>query len=157
MTAEPDQMQFDRSAYSRITFLPTLEPLPLVDPTEAARFLNVRRHTLACYRNLDQGPVYYKFGRWIRYAWADLQRHAGNARCAVIWGCPELENAGRTGELLLVDTPTAARFLTLTRFCFYNYRVEGGGPRFCRFGRRVHYPVDELLRWAEQQRRQARH
>lgn len=58
----------------RLIFLPDLAPLPLVDPTEAARYLGIRRHSLACYRSLGEGPPYYKSGRWIRYEETDLRR-----------------------------------------------------------------------------------
>lgn len=151
MTAERDRMTLPPGV--RLVFVDTLEPLPLADPTEAARFLRLRRHTLACYRNLGSGPPYYKFGRWVRYAWTDLQRWAGVDCTDETWLPAEIQEANRAGDLLLLPTPAAARFLTLTRFCLDNYRAEGGGPRFCRFGRRIHYPADELLGWARRQRR----
>jgi hypothetical protein len=151
MTTEPDRIVPPPG--TRMVFLDTLEPLPLVDPTQAARFLGLKRHTLACYRNLGGGPAYYKFGRWIRYAWADLRQWAGFDGADVAWAQPDIVQPGARGTLLLVDTTTAARFLTLTRFCLANYRAKGGGPHFCRFGRRIHYPVDELLGWAWRQRR----
>ncbi len=153
MTAEAPVMRLVRDGFARIRFLGTLDPLPLVDPTEAARFLNVRRHTLACYRSLGDGPTYYKFGRWIRYAWTDLLRHSGRTgEDNVAPMIRQPEDASPRDELLLVDSLAAARFLTLTRFCLNNYRQVGGGPPFCRLGRRIHYPVDGLRRWAAGQR-----
>ncbi|GAA4814104.1 hypothetical protein GCM10023232_06970 [Sphingosinicella ginsenosidimutans] len=150
MTAEPDRMTLPPGA--RLIFVEALDSLPLADPTEAARFLKVRRHTLACYRNLGSGPPYYKFGRWIRYAWVDLLQWAGLDSADGAWPQLDLPEAAPPGAVFLADTPTAARFLTVTSFCLANYRSEGGGPRFCRFGRRIHYPVDELLGWARRQR-----
>lgn len=150
MIAEPDRIV--PPAGARMMFLDTLQPLPLIDPTEAARFLGFKPHTLACYRNQGGGPAHYKFGRWVRYAWADLQEWVGLYGADVAWLQPDLAQLAASSPLLLVDTPTAARFLAVTRFCLENYRPKGGGPRFCRFGRRIHYPVAELARWAASQR-----
>lgn len=150
MTAEPDRMTLPPGA--RIVFLDALAPLPLADPTQAARFLNVRRHTLACYRDLSTGPVHYKLGRWIRYAWADLRQWSGLETFAAPRVPPPPVDGTTVDALALVDTLTAARFLTLTRFCLDNHRKTGGGPPFCRYGRRLYYPVDGLHRWAQAQR-----
>lgn len=136
--------------HGALVFVDTVKPLPLVDPTTAARYLKVKRHTLACYRNLGQGPRYYKFGRWIRYSWPDLRSWVSPSEPTWIAPAePEHNDGGRH----LVDTPTAARFLTVTRFCLYNYRAEGSGPPFHRYGRRLYYALEELKDWAEQQRR----
>lgn len=147
MTAEVDRLLLSPAALGRLSFLADLQPLPLVDPTQAAEFLGVRRHTLACYRSLGEGPPYYKFGRWIRYARSDLRGwKAGIAPLPVaLAGCDE-------SSMQLVSPAVAARCLTVTRSCLANYRLEGLGPRYCRLGRRIHYPVEELHRWAEQQR-----
>jgi hypothetical protein len=144
MTAEP-------GGAPRIMFVRSLEPLPLIDPTAAARMLNLRRHTLACYRCLEEGPAYYKFGRWIRYALADLHQWAGipSDRDTMSPLIPE----DWTHAIRLVDTPTAAHFLTVTRHCLANYRAEGSGPPFHRYGRRLYYALHELRDWAERQRR----
>lgn len=158
MTADPGTMRFVPGTFARIRFLNTLDPLPLVDPTDAARFLNVKRHTLACYRSLGEGPCYYKFGRWIRYAWADLLRHRRvQSEDDAAGIMPVLGETPGKNELLLVDSNAAACFLTLTRFCLNNYRQVGDGPPFCRLGRRIHYPVDGLRRWAAGQRVQTQH
>lgn len=37
-------------------------------------------HSLECYRSLDTGPVFYKFGRHVRYAVADLDAWAESCR-----------------------------------------------------------------------------
>jgi hypothetical protein len=147
MTADPDQLLLPPAALGRIEFLNDLDPLPLIDPTEAARYLGVRRHTLACYRSLGEGPPYFKFGRWIRYAKPDLQRWRDGVDTLPFWS----ETAASDVSMLVATRP-AARFLTVTRQCLANYRLEGLGPRYCRFKRRLHYPVDELRRWAVQQR-----
>lgn len=150
MTAEPDLMTLSPAASGRVRFLTTLDPLPLVDPTEAAHILGLRRHSLACYRSLGSGPPYYKFGRWIRYARSDLRSWSGGTKVKVgPWiGKDDHEVVD------LIGTDVAARYLTVTRFCLRNYRIEGDGPRYCRLGRRIHYPVAELRRWAERQRQQ---
>lgn len=133
----------------RVMFVKEVEQLPLLDPTAAARLLKVQRHTLACYRSLDTGPAYYKFGRWIRYSWEDLHLWTG---ATVGSFARPFGGVSSDDGLLLVDTPTAARFLTITRFCLSNYRLENGGPPFHRFGRRLYYGLSELRIWAERQR-----
>lgn len=139
----------DHCGTAAILFLDSIEPLPLLDPTAAAQLLGLGRHTLACYRSRGAGPAYYKFGRWIRYAPGDLRE----------WGSKSDQGDGllldpnhSPGTVRLVDTPTAARFLTVTRHCLSNYRETGTGPQTRRFGRRIYYPVDELRRWAALQR-----
>ncbi len=144
-------MTVDLERAPRITFVHTLDPLPLINPTAAAQILNVRRHTLACYRHLNEGPAYYKFGRWIRYALTDLHARPGLSFAPDALSFPAVED--RACTIHLVDTPTAAQFLTVTRHCLANYREIGGGPRPHRLGRRIYYPVHELLRWARRQRR----
>ena len=151
MTIEPNLLMLESATLGRLTFLSQLAPLPLVDPTTAAQFLKVRRHTLACYRSLGDGPAYYKFGRWIRYALADLNAWAdlSPSRNPI----PSLVLQYPAHPAGLVDTPTAAHFLTVTRHCLSSYRETGDGPQPCRFGRRIYYPVHELLSWAQSQRR----
>jgi len=129
-----------------IVFGVSVDPLPLVDPTVAARRLGLKRHTLACYRNLGDGPAYYRFGRAIRYALADLD--AWSARSAAIAALPMRPSE----DLLLIDTAAAARFLTTSVDYLKYHRVVGGGPPYRRFGRSIHYAVDGLFRWAERQR-----
>jgi len=133
-----------------VLFVDAVEPLRLLDPTAAARLLKLKRHTLACYRNLGEGPAYYKFGRWIRYTEADLNNWVGG-----VWDnlTPSpLETMAPTHQTVLVNTATAARFLTISIDCLKNYRKGGDGPRMRRCGRRVHYSVAELLAWAQAQR-----
>jgi hypothetical protein len=146
MTAEPSLQCLSPRALGPLTFLADLDPLPLVEPTEAARFLGIERHSLACYRSLDDGPPYYKFGRWIRYARADLASWRDRMPITDIAHALEPRGAG------LVSPALAARYLTVTKSCLANYRLEGVGPRYCRLGRSVQYPVDELQHWAQRQR-----
>ena len=37
-------------------------------------------HTLECYRSLGGGPVFHKFGKWVRYAVDDLDTWAESCR-----------------------------------------------------------------------------
>lgn len=147
MTSDPSLIIPVPPAPGRIEFLTELDPLPLIDPTAAAQYLGVRRHTLACYRSLGEGPAYYKFGRWIRYSKADLEAWRND-----VDALPFPSEAADVGTLRLVAPALAARFLTVTRPCLANYRLEGIGPRYCRFRRCLHYPVGELHRWAARQR-----
>ncbi|MEO5492888.1 MAG: helix-turn-helix domain-containing protein [Sphingomonas sp.] len=150
MTAELHSFSQPLQGQPRFLFVDGLEPLELLDPTEAARMLNLARHTLACYRNLGNGPTYYKFGRWVRYAGSDLRSWSGLAELQQNdLAAPEQDGDSPT---VMVDTAAAARYLTISRFCLRNYRIEGGGPRYHRLGRRVHYAAENLRRWAIAQR-----
>lgn len=151
MTAKPEPTALTPGMLGPMTFLAELAPLPLVNPTEAARFLDVERHSLACYRSLGEGPPYYKFGRWVRYAWADLRSWRDSAATSPLQPLGE----PTPNDMRLVDAATAACYLTVTRACLRNYRLEGLGPRFCRLRRRLHYPIGELSGWAERQRHDA--
>ena len=44
--------------------------------------------------------------------------------------------------------PEAARFLRLSERTLERWRLQGQGPLFSRFGRRIVYPKDELVAWA---------
>ena len=46
----------------------------------------------------------------------------------------------------------AAERLNLSVFTLRNWRNIGKGPRFCKFGRSVRYPSDELRKYAEQRK-----
>jgi len=129
-----------------IVFGASVDPLPLIDPTVAATRLGLKRHTLACYRNLGDGPAYYRFGRAIRYALADLD--AWSTRTGAIGVCSMRQNE----DLLLVDTTNAARFLTTSIDYLKYHRAVGGGPSYRRHARRVYYAVGNLRAWAEAQR-----
>jgi len=47
----------------------------------------------------------------------------------------------------------AADFLGLSPKTLERFRVEGRGPAFLKLGRRVVYSRDDLVKWAEAQRR----
>lgn len=49
----------------------------------------------------------------------------------------------------------AAEFLRLSEVSLARWRTEGRGPTFRKFSRRVVYSRDDLLAWAENQRRQS--
>lgn len=49
-------------------------PVRFVDTEAAAKYLALDAHTLECYRSLDSGPAFYKFGRYVRYAVSDLDQ-----------------------------------------------------------------------------------
>lgn len=54
--------------------------IPFVDTEAAARYLSLSPHSLECYRSLGGGPPFYKFGKFVRYAVADLQLWAAGRR-----------------------------------------------------------------------------
>lgn len=47
--------------------------IPFVDTEAAARYLALSPHSLECYRSLGGGPPFYKFGKFVLYAVADLE------------------------------------------------------------------------------------
>lgn len=47
----------------------------------------------------------------------------------------------------------AARFLSLSASYLNKLRCSGGGPAFCKVGRRVLYHPDDLERWLDRHRR----
>jgi hypothetical protein len=62
--------------------------------------------------------------------------------------------------LRLSDTPAvfftvleAAAFLRISAVTLGRWRIEGRGPPFRKFGRRVVYARDDLLAWAREQSR----
>lgn len=54
--------------------------IPFVDTEAAARYLALSPHSLECYRSLGGGPPFYKFGKFVRYAVADLEAWASHRR-----------------------------------------------------------------------------
>jgi len=132
-----------------IVFGTTVEPLPLIDPTAAAALVGLKRHTLACYRNLGDGPPYYKFGRAIRYTAADLLAWAGRPSQFL---ARKPQNQVLSQKIVLIDTSDAARFLSVTMFFLKYHRTRGSGPRYRRYANHIYYGVDDLHDWAETQR-----
>ena len=47
-----------------------------------------------------------------------------------------------------LDVRGAAKFLSVSKALLDKLRTTGGGPRFCRAGRKIIYRNDELLAWA---------
>ncbi len=54
--------------------------IPFVDTEAAARYLALSPHSLECYRSFGGGPPFYKFGKFVRYAVADLEKWAAERR-----------------------------------------------------------------------------
>ena len=67
---------------ARATFVKEAGPVRFVDTEAAATYLALDAHTLECYRSLDTGPAFYKFGRYVRYAVSDLDAWAESCRRA---------------------------------------------------------------------------
>jgi excisionase family DNA binding protein len=57
-----------------------------------------------------------------------------------------------TLEPRFVSEKTAARYLGLSHRTLQNMRVNGGGPGFHKFGRRIQYDFQDLDAWAESRR-----
>lgn len=57
---------------ARAVVLDDLGPVPFVTTETAARYLALSPHSLECYRAKGTGPSFYKFGKAVRYAVADL-------------------------------------------------------------------------------------
>lgn len=64
----------------RAKFVDDAGPVRFVDTEAAARYLALEAHSLECYRSLETGPTFYKFGRYVRYAVADLDAWAERCR-----------------------------------------------------------------------------
>ena len=54
--------------------------------------------------------------------------------------------------LIALDTAGAARRLSLAESTLEKLRVTGGGPAFCKLGRRVVYRVADLDAWIASRR-----
>ncbi|MER8954558.1 helix-turn-helix domain-containing protein [Mesorhizobium sp. M0833] len=65
---------------TRATFVNDAGPIRFVDTDAAAKYLALDPHTLECYRSRDTGPAFYKFGRYVRYAVADLDAWVEHCR-----------------------------------------------------------------------------
>lgn len=64
----------------RAVFVKEAGPVRFVDTEAAARYLALEAHTLECYRSLGGGPIFHKFGRYVRYAVDDLDVWATSCR-----------------------------------------------------------------------------
>ncbi len=65
---------------TRAVFADDAGPIRFVDTETAARYLTLEAHTLECYRSLGDGPTFYKFGHYVRYAVPDLDAWAEHCR-----------------------------------------------------------------------------
>ena len=63
--------------------------IPFDDTEAAARYLALSPHSLECYRSLGGGPPFYKFGKFVRYAVADLESWVSTRRFAQTPGANE--------------------------------------------------------------------
>jgi hypothetical protein len=64
----------------RAKFVDDAGPIRFVDTEAAARYLGLEAHSLECYRSVGGGPVFHKFGRYVRYAVDDLDAWAETCR-----------------------------------------------------------------------------
>ena len=64
----------------RAVFVKEAGPVHFVDTEGAARYLALEAHTLECYRSRGGGPIFHKFGRYVRYAVGDLDAWAASCR-----------------------------------------------------------------------------
>lgn len=65
----------------------------------------------------------------------------------------QLNQASATvGGLQFLSNDEAALLLKLSPRTLEKMRVVGGGPKFCKFGRRVTYAVEDLRTWAAARR-----
>jgi len=51
-----------------------------------------------------------------------------------------------------VDVPTAAAFCSVSKSYLDQLRIIGGGPKFCRRGRKIVYHVPDLIAWGTKER-----
>ena len=65
---------------ARAVLVENLGPVGFVTTEEAARFLALSPHSLECYRAKGTGPAFYKFGKAVRYAVADLEGWISSCR-----------------------------------------------------------------------------
>ena len=80
MSKSPTRKWPSAQLLARATYVEEAGPVRFVDTEAAARYLALDAHSLECYRSLDTGPAFYKFGRYVRYAVADLDAWAESCR-----------------------------------------------------------------------------
>jgi predicted DNA-binding transcriptional regulator AlpA len=56
---------------------------------------------------------------------------------------------------VFLTTPEAAELLRLSTVTLSRWRIEGLGPQYHLFGRRVVYAEADILKWAARQKRQS--
>jgi hypothetical protein len=97
----------------------------------AALHWNLTPHTLEVCRSLGGGPVFYRFGRWVRYAIQDPSPDA------------------RQGLVRLIPAGAAARYLGVTVHSLKLHRRADTGPAYYKFGVWVRYAAIDLDDWAD--------
>ena len=60
---------------------------------------------------------------------------------------------GEPATMKYLDTAAVARRYGMSPRTLERWRLEGKGPVFCKFGRRVMYADDDLVAWELKQRR----
>lgn len=76
---------------ARAVVIEDLGPVAFVTTETAAQYLALSPHSLECYRAKGTGPAFYKFGKAVRYAVADLE--------AWIAECRQTQTAGELRRL----------------------------------------------------------
>jgi excisionase family DNA binding protein len=66
---------------------------------------------------------------------------------------PRLQPAQRSTPTVFLTVSEAAALLRLSEITLGRWRIEGSGPPFRKFGRRVLYARADLDAWADAQRR----
>lgn len=64
----------------RAVFVNDAGPIRFVDTEAAAKYLSLEAHSLECYRSRGGGPIFYKFGKYVRCAVDDLDAWAESCR-----------------------------------------------------------------------------
>jgi Helix-turn-helix domain len=68
---------------------------------------------------------------------------------------PRLQPAQHSTPTVFLTVSEAAALLRLSEITLGRWRIEGSGPPFRKFGRRVVYDRADLIAWADAQRRQS--
>ena len=76
----PDTRWPAAEVMQRAVMVDDVGKIPFVTTETAARYLALSPHSLECYRSLGGGPAFYKFGRFVRYAVADLDAWVAERR-----------------------------------------------------------------------------
>lgn len=129
-------------------FVSSLAPLPLLSSKETERYLRIKSRQLDSTRHRNIGIPYFRIGKTIKYAIPDLEIYEKYFKgAAQIPAYIDNPFADLLGHGLLLDPTAAGKFLTVKRGRLCELRQRGVGPRFCRLGHLIRYPVDELLHW----------
>jgi hypothetical protein len=136
------------SELAGLAFVSDLEPLPLVKDLEANEILGLRAKEICNHRSRGLGIPFYRLNHSIRYHVFDLNTYieiCENSNICPKYPAPHVEEYLEKG--LIVTPEVAAKFLTLQVGTLSSFRFYGVGPRYCRLGRYIGYPVDELINW----------